>query len=310
MDKEKLISVVIPMYYEEEVIEETYNQLKKEMDQTNYKYELIFVDDGSQDNTFNIVKEICNIDKNVKLIGFSKNFGHQKAVTAGIYEASGDAIVLIDGDLQDPPRIIHEMIKKWENGVDVAYGKRNKRDGESFLKIHSASMFYKFLNYMSDTDIPKDTGDFRLMDRAVANAFLDMPEHNRFIRGMVSWVGFRQEPVYYDREKRYAGVTKYPLKKMISFAADGIVSFSTKPLKLMIYLGILSVIISVGLLIYAFIIGITKTGDTGWASLMVAITFLGGMNLFSMGILGTYIGRIYDETRDRPLYIVKERVNF
>lgn len=310
MSENKLISVIIPMYFEEEVIEETYKQLRAQMDKSGYAYELIFVDDGSKDNTFSIVSSICEKDFNVKLISFSKNFGHQKAVTAGIFESSGDAVVLIDADLQDPPEIIHEMIKNWENGFEVVYGKRNMRNGESFIKIFTASIFYKFLNYMSDTDIPRDTGDFRLMDRKVVEAFKQMPEHNRFIRGMVSWVGFRQTPIYYNRDKRFAGVTKYPFKKMINFAMDGIISFSTKPLKLMIYLGVLSVGVSFCLLVYALYIGITKSGNAGWASLMVAITFIGGMNLFSMGILGTYLGRIYDETRNRPLYIIREKINF
>ncbi|MFV0502808.1 MAG: glycosyltransferase family 2 protein [Lachnospirales bacterium] len=305
----KLISIVIPMYYEEEVIEKTYKTLTSEMEKSSYDYELIFVDDGSLDNTFNIVKNKTIEDKKCKCIKLSRNFGHQCATTAGINKSKGDAVVLIDADLQDPPYLIHKMLEKWEEGYDVVYGKRLNRDGESFFKLLSAKFFYKFLNYMSDTYIPENTGDFRLMDRKVVEAFNTMAEQNRFIRGMVSWTGFKQIPLFYHREKRYAGKTKYPLKKMVRFATNGIFSFSTKPLKIMSYIGTFSIITSLVLLIYSFIQGLIGAASSGWASIMVTVTFLGGTNLLAMGILGSYIGRIYDETRNRPIYIIDEEIN-
>ncbi len=311
-NKKEIISIVVPVYFEEEVILETYKRLKKVVDTIKYNYEIIFVDDGSQDNTFNIINNICKDDNKVKCIKFSRNFGHQCAVTAGIIDAVGLAVILIDADLQDPPELIPDMIDMWEKGVEVVYGKRQQREGETAFKKSSAKLFYKFLGYMSDIDIPRDTGDFRLMDRKVVDAFKNMPEKNRFIRGMVSWVGFQQKPIMYQRDKRYAGETKYPLKKMIKFASNGIISFSTKPLKLFLYIGAVSVFISFLILVYAFYQGIIRNEELadGWASLMVTITFIGGMNLMSIGVLGSYIGRIYEESKNRPLYIVESKINF
>ncbi len=310
--KNKIISIVVPAYFEEDVIGATYKRLKAVATNLKYNYEIIFIDDGSLDNTYKILKEICEKDNKIKCIKFSRNFGHQCAVTAGILEAIGDAVILIDADLQDPPELIPSMIEKWESGIDVVYGKREQRQGETFFKKKSAQLFYKLLSYMSDINIPRDTGDFRLMDKKVVQAFKSMPEKNRFIRGMVSWVGFKQEPILYTRDKRYAGETKYPLKKMIKFASNGIISFSTKPLKLFLYIGGLSVFISFLILIYAFYQGVVRNEKLadGWASLMVTITFIGGMNLMSIGVLGSYIGRIYEESKNRPLYIVDEKINF
>lgn len=311
MEKNKLISVVVPMYFEQDVAEECYSRLKKTVEENNINYEFIFINDGSTDRTLEILKKIGNVDKNVKIIDFARNFGHQVAVTAGIFHAKGDAVVLIDADLQDPPELIVDMIHKWQEGYDVVYGKRAKRKGESAFKLITAKYFYKFLEAMSEIKIPKDTGDFRLMDRKVVEAFKMMPERNRFIRGMVSWIGFKQTFIEYQRDERYAGETKYPLKKMIRFAADGIISFSSKPLKLVTDLGIITILVSFALLIYIIFEKLfLKSTIEGWASIMVGITFFSGIQIFSLGIIGSYISRIYDESKNRPLYFIKEKINF
>jgi len=307
---QKLISVVVPMYFEEEVAQECYNRLKSVMLQNNINYEFVFVNDGSTDRTMEILSEIAANDYRTKIVNFARNFGHQVAVTAGIAAAKGDAIVIIDADLQDPPEVIPELIAKWEEGYEVVYAKRKQRKGETWFKLLTAKYFYKFLNYMSDIDIPKDTGDFRIIDRKVADVFNQMTERNRFIRGMMSWVGFRQTYVEYERDERFAGETKYPLKKMIKFASDGIIAFSTKPLRIVMTLGLLSVLISIIVLLYTITVKIIGSGtQTGWASIMVAITFFSGIQLLGLGIVGQYIARIYDESKNRPIYIVKETIN-
>ncbi|WP_369901618.1 glycosyltransferase family 2 protein [Bacillus manliponensis] len=307
---EKLISIVVPMYFEEEVAQECYNRLKSVMLEHNINYEFVFVNDGSTDQTMAILKNISTEDPRAKIVNFARNFGHQTAVTAGIDVAKGDAIVIIDADLQDPPEVIPELIAKWEEGYEVVYAKRKQRKGETWFKLVTARYFYRFLNYMSDIDIPKDTGDFRLIDRSVANVFKQMTERNRFVRGMMSWIGFRQTYIEYERDERFAGETKYPLKKMIKFASDGIIAFSTKPLRIVMTLGLISVLISIAVLIYSVIIKfIGQDIQTGWASLMVAITFFSGMQLLGLGIVGQYIARIYDESKNRPIYVVKETVN-
>ncbi|PIE94184.1 glycosyltransferase [Bacillus fungorum] len=307
---QKLISVVVPMYFEEEVAQECYNRLKSVMLQNDINYEFVFVNDGSTDRTMEILSEIAANDYRTKIVNFARNFGHQVAVTAGIAAAKGDAIVIIDADLQDPPEVIPELIAKWEEGYEVVYAKRKQRKGETWFKLLTAKYFYKFLNYMSDIDIPKDTGDFRIIDRKVADVFNQMTERNRFIRGMMSWVGFRQTYVEYERDERFAGETKYPLKKMIKFASDGIIAFSTKPLRIVMTLGLLSVLISIIVLLYTITVKIIGTDtQTGWASIMVAITFFSGIQLLGLGIVGQYIARIYDESKNRPIYIVKETIN-
>ena len=294
---QKLISVVVPMYFEEEVAQECYNRLKSVMLQNDINYEFVFVNDGSTDRTMDILSEIAANDYRTKIVNFARNFGHQVAVTAGIV-AKGDAIVIIDADLQDPPEVIPELIAKWEEGYEVVYAKRKQRKGETWFKLLTAKYFYKFLNYMSDIDIPKDTGDFRIIDRKVADVFNQMTERNRFIRGMMSWVGFRQTYVEYERDERFAGETKYPLKKMIKFASDGIIAFSTKPLRIVMSLGLLSVLISIIVLLYTITVKIIGDGtQTGWASIMVAITFFSGIQLLGLGIVGQYIARIYDESK-------------
>ncbi|SMC21173.1 dolichol-phosphate mannosyltransferase [Clostridium acidisoli DSM 12555] len=305
-----IISVVVPMYYEEMVAKECYKQLTDTLEGKEFDYELIFVNDGSKDKTEDILLGLAKYDKRVRVINFSRNFGHQTAVTAGIFNAKGDAVVIIDADLQDPPKLILDMINLWKKGYDVVYGKRKKRNGETFFKLLTAKYFYKFLNYMSDIDIPKDTGDFRLIDKKVAQVFKNMPEKNRFVRGMMSWIGFNQTFIEYERDERFAGETKYPLKKMIKFATDGIVSFSTKPLKIVSFLGLLSIVLSIVIFLYSIIskIFIHQT-IAGWASIVDIIAFFGGLQLISLGIVGEYVARIYEESKNRPLYIIKSTKN-
>lgn len=308
----KKISVVIPMYYEEKVAKHCYERIFNTLNNLeNYKYEIIFVNDGSKDDTLEILEEIANQDKNVKIISFSRNFGHQAAVTAGIKEVTGDAIVIIDADLQDPPELIPQMLQLWEQGNEVIYGKRKSRKGESAFKLLSAKMFYKTLNALSDVAIPEDTGDFRLVDRKVIDAINSMPEHNKFLRGLFSWVGFKQVAYEYERQERHAGKTKYPLKKMLNLASDGIISFSTKPLKLVGGLGIITIIISIAILIYSLVSFAFNLNQLtpGWTSIMVAITLFSGVQLLSIWIISEYIARIYDETKQRPQYIIDKKIN-
>ena len=308
----KKISMVIPMYYEEDVAEECYNRMTEVLKKiANYEYEIIFINDGSKDKTLEILENIAKSDENIKVISFARNFGHQCAVTAGLKYVTGDAIVIIDADLQDPPELIPEMLKLWEDGNEVIYGKRKTRDGESIFKLFTAKMFYKTLNALSDVEIPKDTGDFRLVDRKVVDVINSLPEHNKFLRGLFSWVGFEQKAFEYERKERFAGKTKYPLKKMLKLASDGIIGFSTKPLKLVGGLGILSICISFIILIYAILSYAFKWNNlaAGWTSLMITMTFLGGVILLSLWMIGEYISRIYDESKDRPQYIIKKKIN-
>ena len=250
----KKISIVIPMYNEHEIANMCYKRINEVIKQlNNYEYEIIFINDGSKDNTQLILEEIAKEDKNVKILSFSRNFGHQAAVTAGIKYVTGDAIVIMDADLQDPPELIPDMLKLWEDGNEVIYGKRKARKGESLFKLMTAKMFYNTLNALSDVDIPKDTGDFRLVDRKVVDTINNLPEHNKFLRGLFSWVGYKQYAYEYERQERKAGKTKYTLKKMLKLASDGIVSFSTKPLKIVGGLGIITIIISIIILIYSLI---------------------------------------------------------
>ena len=309
----KKISVIVPMYYEEEVAEECYKRLKKVLEglAENYEYEIIFINDGSKDKTLNILENIAKENKSVKIISFSRNFGHQCAVTAGLKYVTGDAIVIIDADLQDPPELIPEMLKLWEDGNDVIYGKRKSRAGESKFKLLTASMFYKTLNALSDVEIPKDTGDFRLVDRKVVEVINSLPEHNKFLRGLFSWVGFKQIPFEYERKERIAGKTKYPLGKMLKLAQDGIFSFSTKPLRIVGTMGIISILISIMILVYSILSYFFNWNEltAGWTSMMVTMTFLGGMILISLWMIGEYVGRIYDETKRRPEFIIEKTIN-
>ncbi|TGE32083.1 glycosyltransferase family 2 protein [Desulfosporosinus sp. Sb-LF] len=300
-------SIVIPVYNEEAVIDQTYRRLKQVMDLTKEPYELIFVNDGSCDHTTAMIKGFRDQDVAVKLITFSRNFGHQIAITAGMDYASGAAVVVIDADLQDPPELILDMIAKWKEGFGVVYAKRTKRKGETFFKKQTARLFYRILKASTDLEIPTDTGDFRLLDRRVCEELKRLPEKNRYVRGLVSWVGFRQTAVEYERDERLAGETKYPLKKMIKLSLDGLTSFSFKPLKMANYAGV--VLITSGLtylLVLLFLKILSPAVIAGWNLIMAMQLVLSGILLTMMGIIGEYIGRIYDETRDRPLYIVSE----
>ena len=310
----KKISVVIPMYYEEEVADICYkrvvNNLKKLSDK--YSYEIIFINDSSKDSTLKILKKIASNDDNVKIISFSRNFGHQAAVTAGIRNVTGDAVIIMDADLQDPPELFEGMIEKWENGYDVVYGKRKTRSGESLFKLLTARMFYNTLNKLSEIEIPKDTGDFRLVDRKVIDVIAALPEHNKFLRGLFSWVGFSQYAYEYNRVNRIAGKTKYPFKKMFKLATDGILSFSAKPLKVVGAIGFFSVIVSIAILVYSIVSFVFKLNSLtpGWTSIMCTMTFIGGIILISLGMIGEYIARIYEESLGRPEYIIDELINF
>ncbi|MQR86249.1 glycosyltransferase [Bacillus megaterium] len=301
-------SIVVPVYNEEEVLHETYRRLTEVMRSTKEAYELLFVNDGSRDRTAEIIKEYSEQDPAVVLLDFARNFGHQIAITAGMDYARGEAVVVIDADLQDPPELILEMIEKWKQGFDVVYAKRTKRKGETYFKKQTAAMFYRFLRAMTDIDIPLDTGDFRLLDRKVCNQMNSIQEKNRFVRGLVSWVGFKQIAVEYERDERLAGESKYPLKKMLKLSMDGITSFSYKPLKLASYAGVtLSGIGFIYLLVVVYLKLFTDSTITGWSSLIVIQLLFSGIILIILGMIGEYIGRIYDETKNRPLYIVREK---
>jgi glycosyltransferase involved in cell wall biosynthesis len=304
-------SVVIPMYNEEEVIQETYRRLKTVMDQSGESDELLFVNYGSRDRSAQIISQLAKTDSNIRLIDFSRNFGHQIAVTAGMDYASGQAIVIIDADLQDPPEVILRMLEKWREGYEVVYGKRLKRHGETIFKKATAYLFYRILGALTNDKIPKDTGDFRLIDRKVCDAMKKLNEKNRFLRGMINWVGFRQVAVEYVRDERWAGETKYPLKKMLKFASDGIFSFTYKPLKLATYLGFLLSFSGFLYLLYVLYQKLfTDSTTAGWASLIAVNLVFNGIILLILGILGEYVGRIYEEVKGRPLYIVKEEIGF
>lgn len=309
-DLAPLVSLVVPCFNEEEVIAETHRRLATFAEsQPGYRFEFLYVDDGSHDRTLPLLRGIAAADPRARVIVLSRNFGHQLAVTAGLDEARGDAVALLDADLQDPPEVIAEMLSKWREGGQVVYGVRTGRDGESHFKLWSAHLFYRVLNGLSDTPIPLDTGDFRLMDRVVVDVLRDMPERDRFVRGMVSWVGFKQMPLPYRRVARLAGTTKYPLRKMIRFASNGIISFSVRPLKLAMSVGLLSAGLACVGIAWALVARLaTHNWVQGWTATIIAVLFLGGIQLVCTGILGEYIGRIYMQSKRRPLYVVRERV--
>ncbi len=300
-------SVIVPVYNEEEVIHTTVSRLKQVMNQLNDSYELIFVNDGSRDQTLSILKEYFQGDSSVKIIDFARNFGHQIAITAGMDAARGDAVIVIDADLQDPPELIFSMIEKWKEGYEVVYAKRTKRIGETFFKKYTASLFYRTLRALTDIDIPMDTGDFRLIDRKVCDQMAQLHEKNRFVRGLVCWVGFRQTAVEYERDERLVGESKYPLKKMLKLSLDGITSFSYKPLKLASYAGVLLSLAGFLYMLYVIYLKLfTNSTILGWSSVIVIQLLFSGIVLLIMGMMGEYIGRIYDETKARPLYIVRK----
>jgi len=307
-----LITIVVPCYNEQEVIAETCRRIYNvTLNFKNLDSEIIFVDDGSTDKTPIFLREFAAKKNNIKIITLSRNFGHQIASTAGMDSSSGDLVVLIDADLQDPPELIPEMIKKSKEGFDVVYGTRIKRKGETLFKKLTSILFYRIINKLSDIPIPLDTGDFRLMNKNVVDTLRGMPERDRFIRGMVTWIGFKQTFLPYERAKRYAGKSKYPLKKMLGFAIDGILSFSVKPLDFSILIGLISALMALLGILYAISLRLfTSIWVTGWTALIIAILFIGGIQLLCLGIIGKYIGRIYIETKRRPLYLVKNYYGF
>lgn len=303
---EKLLSLVVPAFNEEEAMEQSFERTYRAMSSIGYPFEIIYIDDGSRDRTWEIISRLAREHEEVKALRFSRNFGHQLAVTAGMDEAKGDAVIIMDADLQDPPEVIADMVKAWEQGADIAYGKRLHRKGETAAKKFTAWCYYRLLNFMSAYPIPLDTGDFRLLDKAVADEFKVLREHNRFLRGMSAWLGYNAVPVEYVREERCAGKTKYTLKKMLRLAADGIFGFSSKPLTLIGWAGL--AVLCIALLgLIATIACAAVTGVPGWIWAVCALVLLDGVILCAMGVQGAYTQRIYDEVKGRPLYIIKER---
>jgi len=302
-----MISVVVPIYNEEKVINVFNKRLIAVLKSLNKGYEILYVNDGSYDNTLKILKNIKYHTKCVKIINFSRNFGHQVAITAGIDHAKGDAVVVIDADLQDPPELIDDMVKQWEKGYEVVYAQRKRRTGENIMKTLTAKLFYRLIKQLTDIHIPVDVGDYRLMSRKAVDHLKRLREKHRYVRGMVVWIGFKQIGVKYRREPRYAGTTHYPWGKMIKFSIDGLSSFSTLPLRLATFVGFASALMAfIGIIWALYVKIVLDLAVQGWASLIVIVFFLGGVQLISIGILGEYIGRIYIESKDRPLYIIED----
>ncbi len=302
-------SLVVPLYFEQEVLREAHARFLAVMEGLSGGFEIIYVDDGSQDATFSILSEIARGDERVKALRFSRNFGHQLAVTAGIDAAKGDAVIIIDADLQDPPELIPELVEKWVEGYEVVYAQRRKREGETAFKRLTASMYYRLHNAFSGVKIPLDTGDFRLIDRKVADELRSMREHNRFLRGLTAWAGFKSCPVEYDRAPRKAGETKYTLKKMLKLAGDGITGFSARPLQMATWIGA-GLFALCGLALIALIVlAICGLNSSGWLFALVGVFLVQAAIFICIGLLGMYIARVYDEAKARPLYIVSERIN-
>jgi dolichol-phosphate mannosyltransferase len=300
-------SIIAPIYNESENILELYSRISNTLEKTEEPWEILLVDDGSTDGSTSIIKRLADEDSRVRKIIFARNFGHQIAVTAGLDYSLGKAVIIIDSDLQDPPEVILDLISKWKEGYEVIYAIRSEREGESWFKLFTASLFYRLIYRITDVNIPLDTGDFRLLDRKVVNVLNQMRERHRFLRGMSVWIGFRQTGVSYKRSARVAGETKYPLKKMVKFASDAITGFSYFPLQLATFLGFISAGLSI--LAIPVVIAMRLAGSQaffGQATTLIAVLFLGGVQLISLGILGEYIGRLYDEAKGRPLYIISE----
>jgi len=304
------ISVIIPVFNEEKNIAPLLQRLLPVV--KKYPYEIIFISDGSTDKTEELIKNEGEKNKNIKLISFARNFGHQIALTCGYQYAKGQIVVSMDADLQDPPEIIDEMIEKWKKGAKIIYAKRNQREGEGWFKKTTALLFYRLINFLSDIPIPIDVGDFRLLDREVVNFLNQLPERQRFLRGLVAWPGLPSDFVYFKRDKRFAGQTHYPFSKMLNFALEGIISFSIKPLRLASYMGFFTAMIGFLGIIYALYRRLFLPHQywvTGWTALFVAVMFVGGIQLLTIGIIGEYIGKIYQQLQNRPLYIVREKIN-
>jgi dolichol-phosphate mannosyltransferase len=307
------ISVVVPVFCEEAVLPEFYKRAKRTLEamKPRFDHEIIFVNDGSTDSSALILADLARSDSAVRVVSFARNFGHQLAITAGLDHAIGAVAVVIDADLQDPPEVIPEMVRKWQEGFKVVYGVREIRKGETKFKLLTARLFYRLLSLLSDTPLPLDSGDFRLMDRAVIDALGQIREESRYLRGLVSWIGFAQCPIPYQRDIRQGGTTKFPLRKMLKFALDGISSFSEKPLRLSGQLGFVIMVLALLMAIWIVISKLIHPAQliSGWASVMVAVLFMGGVQLLCIGILGEYVGRIFRQSKGRPLYIIAERIN-
>lgn len=302
-----LLSVVVPCYNEEQVIDDCHQTLSRVLSQAIGNYQIVYVNDGSTDRTFELLCDKQRSDPKIKVVDLARNFGHQIAASAGLAHADGAAVALIDADLQDPPEVLIQMFDLWKQGYEVVFGVRKTRAGESWFKLKTAEWFYRILNLLADTEIPRDTGDFRLLDRKAVDALLRMPERDRMLRGLSSWIGFRRRGLEYERLPRLAGVTKYPLHKMVRLALDGILSFSVVPLRLVSILGVVTAGLSMLGISYALVLRLfTRIWVPGWTLLFIGMLFIGGMQMLSLGIVGEYIGRIYTEAKQRPLYLVRE----
>jgi glycosyltransferase involved in cell wall biosynthesis len=307
------LSIVIPIFNEETTIPELDRRLRAligSLEPLGLAVDVVFVNDGSVDRSLALLRDLAKSEPRYKVLGFSRNFGHQVAITAGIDRADGDAVVVMDADLQDPPEVVAEMVAKWREGFDVVYGVRKRREGETMFKKATAAGFYRLLRSLTGVQIPVDAGDFRLMSRPVVIALRALRERHRFVRGMVAWVGFRQTGIYYDRSERFAGETKYPLRKMLRFAIDGLTSFSTVPLRVATWLGALAGVAAVAVGIWAIYVKFYVRGVVpGWTTIMILVAFSASVQLMVTGILGEYIGRLYEEVKARPLYVVAEQIN-
>jgi polyisoprenyl-phosphate glycosyltransferase len=304
----RLLSVVAPVYNEQELVEEFYGRVTKAL--AGFDFELVLVDDGSKDGTPAILQRLASTDPRVHVVYLSRNFGHQTALTAGLDHARGDAVVMLDADLQDPPELITRMIDHWRAGCDVVYAVREHREGESYFKLATARWFYKLFDKLTQVELQHNSGDFRLLDRRALNALLSMRERSRFLRGMTVWVGYRQAAVPYHRDPRYAGETKYTLPKMLRFSLDAIFSFSHRPLQLATLLGFLVSTLALVAIPVVVILRILGSYLPGFGTITIAILLLGGIQLIAIGIIGEYVSRIYDEVKNRPLYLVRSRLNF
>lgn len=305
------LSLVLPLFNEEEVIAELHKRVLLFLDTLGLSTEVIFVNDGSKDRTFEMLRALAAKEPRYRIVSFARNFGHQKAITAGVDHAEGDAVVVMDGDLQDPPEVVLEMVDRWREGFDVVYGRRRSREGETLFKLITAKAFYRLFAAMIPIEVPLDTGDFRLMSRRVVVALRELREAHPFVRGMVAWLGFRQTAVLYDRPGRFAGETKYPLRKMLRFALDGITSFSVLPLRLSTYLGVAMSVFAVAYGLWAVIArALLNSTVPGWTTTVFLVALVSSVQLPMIGILGEYVGRIYEEVKRRPLYVVADRINF
>ncbi len=305
-DERPTYSIVAPVFNEAETLPHFYERVTQVMEGLGEPFEIVLVNDGSRDKTYAIMKELHEKDARVRVVDFSRNFGHQIAISAGLDYAQGDAVVILDSDLQDPPEVIPDLIGRWKDGVEVVYAKRATRKGETFFKLVTAAAFYRLIRRITAVDIPSDTGDFRLLDRQVVDTLVKMREHHRFMRGLSAWVGFRQDAVQYERQERFAGTTKYPLTKMIRFSLDAITSFSHVPLQIATSLGFALALISLLGILIAVILRLFTNAIVGQATTLIMVLFMGGIQLIFLGIIGEYLGRIYDEVRARPLYIVRK----